>query len=84
LIIGCDTMIELDGKMIGKPMDAEDAFSILKSLDGRKHSVRTGVCLLTAQGKEELFSVGTEVEFGQLGESMISKYISTGESMYLC
>jgi predicted house-cleaning NTP pyrophosphatase (Maf/HAM1 superfamily) len=76
-------MISIDGQIIGKPRDSENAFAILKSLDGRKHSVRTGVCLISSCGHEELFSIETEVEFGQLGDRLIREYVATGEPMYV-
>ncbi|KAF7626039.1 hypothetical protein Mgra_00009780 [Meloidogyne graminicola] len=81
LIIACDTMISLDGKLIGKPSDNNDAFNILKSLDGRKHQVRTGICLISGKGNKILFSVETEVEFGENGDKLIWNYINTGEPM---
>ena len=81
VIIGCDTMIFIDGKMIGKPRDPEDALTILKSLDGRTHSVRTGVCLIQREGRRELFSVETKVEFGKVGEQRLREYNATGEPM---
>ena len=74
-------MISIDGQMIGKPRDEQHALAILKSLDGRVHSVRTGVCLLDACGKEELFSVETQLEFGKNGEGLLQQYVSTGEPM---
>jgi predicted house-cleaning NTP pyrophosphatase (Maf/HAM1 superfamily) len=84
VVIGCDTMVYVDGKMVGKPRDEADAFNILKSLDGRKHSVRTGVCLINFGGdREELLSVESQVEFGQIGERLIRQYIATGEPMWV-
>ena len=74
-------MISIDGQMIGKPRDEQHALAILKSLDGRVHSVRTGVCLLDARGKEELFSVETQLEFGKNGEGLLQQYVATGEPM---
>nr|CAD2169264.1 unnamed protein product [Meloidogyne enterolobii] len=53
-------MISIDGKLIGKPLNNNDAFNILKSLDGRKHQVRTGICLINKIGKKVVFSVETE------------------------
>uniref|UniRef100_A0A915M1Y1 Uncharacterized protein n=1 Tax=Meloidogyne javanica TaxID=6303 RepID=A0A915M1Y1_MELJA len=81
LLIACDTMISIDGKLIGKPLNNNDAFNILKSLDGRKHQVRTGICLINKEGKKIVFSVETEVEFGRNGDKLIRNYINTGEAM---
>lgn len=76
-------MISIDGKLIGKPLNNNDAFNILKSLDGRKHQVRTGICLINKEGKKIVFSVETEVEFGINGDKLIRNYINTGEAMFL-
>nr|CAD2168866.1 unnamed protein product [Meloidogyne enterolobii] len=81
LLIACDTMISIEGKLIGKPLNNNDAFNILKSLDGRKHQVRTGICLINKKGKKIVFSVETEVEFGRNGDKLIWNYINTGEAM---
>uniref|UniRef100_A0A915MHE0 Maf-like protein n=1 Tax=Meloidogyne javanica TaxID=6303 RepID=A0A915MHE0_MELJA len=71
----------MEGKLIGKPLTNNDAFNILKSLDGRKHQVRTGICLINRKGKKIVFSVETEVEFGRNGDKLIRNYINTGEAM---
>uniref|UniRef100_A0A183BSN9 Nucleotide PPase n=1 Tax=Globodera pallida TaxID=36090 RepID=A0A183BSN9_GLOPA len=81
-LVGCDTMISVDGELIGKPKDAEDAFKILRMLSARSHVVRTGVCIVDSCGAEaELFSVESRVEFGQLSDELIKQYIMTGEPM---
>ncbi|KAL3086972.1 hypothetical protein niasHT_025496 [Heterodera trifolii] len=81
-LIGCDTMVSVDGELIGKPKDEEDAFQILKKLSNRSHIILTGVCIIDSSGNEkELFSVESRVEFGQLSDKLISQYIMTGEPM---
>ena len=80
VVLGCDTIVVLDGKILGKPVDEEDAFSMLKALSGREHSVFTGVCI-EGKGEKEVFHVETRVRFFELSDDMIRSYISTGEPM---
>ncbi len=83
IIIGADTVVVLDGQLLGKPGDAEEAFSMLKSLSGRTHEVYTGVALLrTDEDKkivdQSLFYACTEVTFDELDDQEIIDYIQTG------
>ena len=80
IIIAADTVVVLDGKILGKPADEDGAFEMLSSLSGRKHTVRTGVCIIYNE-KEEIFSDSTEVEFYPLSDDEIIAYIETGEPM---
>ncbi len=80
VVIGCDTGVVIDGKMLGKPMDAADAKAMLKSLSGRTHKVITGCCICK-NGVQKSFSQVTEVEFYPLSEDDIDNYIATGEPM---
>ena len=50
MVLGADTIVVLDDKILGKPKDREDAFNMLKSLSGRVHSVFTGVCAISDKG----------------------------------
>lgn len=78
LVIGCDTVVILDGKVYGKPTDEKNAEEMLRALSGRTHKVITGVCL--CHGKKSLsFSDVTEVSFYELSDSEIYSYIATGE-----
>ena len=80
VVIGCDTGVFIDGEMLGKPKDKEDAFLILKKLRGREHSVITGCCI--TDGKHtETFSVKSQVFFRNLSDEDIKAYIATGEPM---
>ncbi len=79
-VIGCDTGVFLDGKMIGKPKDEADAFEILQRLSGRTHKVITG-CAVIEKGKEKSFSQITEVDFYAMDDKEILSYIKTGEPM---
>lgn len=80
IVIGCDTGVFLDGVMLGKPKDKEDAFNILSSLSGRKHRVITG-CSIFYKDRVISFSQATEVEFYSLTSEEITAYINTGEPM---
>ncbi len=80
LIIAADTVVVLDGKILGKPGDENEARKMLSSLSGRRHTVFTGVCIIYNE-KEEIFSDRTEVEFYFLSDEEISEYIKTGEPM---
>ncbi|MBQ8514445.1 MAG: septum formation inhibitor Maf [Ruminococcus sp.] len=78
LVIGCDTTVLLDGQILGKPLDADDARRMLKALSGRTHEVVTGVALI-AGGKTRTFSEITRVTFYPLTEEEIDGYLATGE-----
>ena len=67
LIITADTIVYLDGLVLGKPHDAADARRMLTLLSGRTHQVITGVCILTAS-QQRSFAVTTEVTFDTLSE----------------
>lgn len=81
-IISADTMVELDGRSVGKPADSDEAAEILRALSGRTHKVRTGLCVLRtdtgAMRKEEAV---TEVTFDPLTEEEILASVATGEPM---
>ena len=78
VIFGCDTVVAIDGKILGKPTDDEDAFNMLSMLSGRTHTVSTGVCICSADNVS-VFSNTTEVEFYELSDDTIHGYIATGE-----
>lgn len=82
VIIAADTIVTLDGQILGKPKDEEEAFDVLKSLSGRCHEVLTGYCVMRIKdGFTVCNMVKTEVNFKPLGESEITAYIETGEPM---
>lgn len=74
LLITADTIVWLDNKVYGKPVDASDAFSMLKALSGKTHEVITGVCL-TTQEKQVVFSAVSKVKFAILEDAEIQYYI---------
>lgn len=78
LVVSADTVVALDGKILGKPKDENDAFSMLSLLSGRMHNVFTGVCVRLGD-KKTVFCEKTEVKFYTLSEEEIKAYIVTGE-----
>lgn len=78
IVLGCDTIVVLDGKIYGKPKDDKDAFDMLKSLSGKVHQVISGVALIY-NDDEYNFSVVSSVKFKDLTDDEINKYISTKE-----
>ena len=79
-VIGADTIVYHKGEVLGKPVDKDDAFRMLKSLSGDTHSVFTGVCILSPEEKL-LFHSETKVTFDELPDDEIWEYIETGEPM---
>lgn len=80
IIIAADTVVTLDGMMLGKPRTTEDARQMLEKLSGRTHSVITGVAMIRLPDVERLeFLETTHVHFGALDEEEIVRYLSSGE-----
>lgn len=77
VVIGCDTVVDLNGEVMGKPHDREDAIRMLKRLSGVTHQVHTGVCVLTPTNKW-LFCDSTDVIFRDLTEKEIVRYVDGG------
>ncbi len=74
LLITADTIVWLEGEVLGKPRDIDHAIEILKMLSGKTHQVVTGVCLTTRLKRKDFFSV-THVEFKELTAQEIRYYI---------
>ena len=79
-VISADTVVVIDGKIIGKPVDEKNAFEILRNLSGRTHEVYTGYTLCS---KNKIFSdvCCTKVTFKNLSDEEISRYVLTKEPM---
>ena len=77
-VIGADTVVAIDGIILGKPADENDARNMLKRLSNRVHSVFTGVTIIKGE-KEKSFFTETKVKFLELSDEMIEAYIKTGE-----
>ena len=79
-IIGCDTIVFFNGKVLGKPKDSAEAFQMLSDLSGNTHEVYTGVAVINTETQEiSTEYVCTEVKFSKLSEEEINNYIETGE-----
>ena len=80
IVIAADTVVVLDGQVLGKPRSTEDARHMLEQLSGRTHSVHTGVSLIRLPDAERLqFVETTLVHFSRLTGEEISKYLATEE-----
>lgn len=77
-VLGADTAVVLGDRVLGKPADRSDARVMLAALSGRRHTVATGVCLITAGG-EHAFVDETHVWFRPLGDHHLDWYIAQGE-----
>lgn len=77
-VIGCDTVVEKDGEILGKPRDEADARRMLSKLSGAVHTVHTGVCIID-KAEKTVFSQSTRVTFASLSEAEIDEYIKSGE-----
>lgn len=80
LILGCDTVVLVDGLVLGKPKNAEDPTAMLRRLSGRAHDVLTGLALLRLPDRTVRAAVErTRVTFAPLSEKEIAEYVDTGE-----
>ena len=74
VILSSDTVVSVDGQILGKPRDREDAIRMLRMLSGRAHEVISGICLITPQGTESTHEV-TLVEFEELDLETVERYV---------
>lgn len=81
-VVGADTVVVIDGKVLGKPKDKEDAKKMLKSLSGRSHEVITAYTLINLEKNIEITeSVKSVVYFKQISDKEIEWYIKSEEAM---
>lgn len=80
LMITADTIVWLDGRVLGKPKDREDALCMLRDMFGRTHEVFTGVCITTTEWQRS-FAAQTEVRFAELSEEEITYYVDKFQPM---
>lgn len=80
VVVGSDTVVALDGKILGKPHSEREAAEMLRLLSGRKHKVYTGVAIVCGE-KVKTFFDETDVEFYPLSDAEIEAYVATGEPM---
>lgn len=82
LVIGADTIVVLDNKVLGKPKDEKNAYEMIKALSNKKHQVITGISLINLSlDKKVIDYVVSEVTFKKLSDDMIKDYIKTKESL---
>jgi septum formation protein len=80
VVLGADTVVVIDGQILGKPADAADAARMLRLLSGRDHEVITSVCL-AASGQWSVASETTTVTMSEIAEKEVAGYIASGEPM---
>ncbi|HEX6516296.1 MAG TPA: nucleoside triphosphate pyrophosphatase [Nocardioidaceae bacterium] len=82
LVVGCDSVLELDGQVHGKPADAEEARSRWRAMRGRSGVLHTGHCVVdTRQGREVARAADTVVHFADVTDTEIDAYVATGEPL---
>lgn len=81
LVLGADTVVVVEGKILGKPRDAREAREMLKLLRAREHEVLTGVALVRAESKRAVVAhARTRVRFAAMSDEEIGWYVATGEA----
>ncbi|MBM4152528.1 MAG: septum formation inhibitor Maf [Kiritimatiellaceae bacterium] len=80
VVLGADTVVTLNGQILGKPADVRDAHAMLRMLSGQQHDVITGVCLHSAD-KTVCFHTSTAVQFRPISDAEIIAYIASGDPM---
>ncbi|MTE20740.1 septum formation inhibitor Maf [Streptomyces sp. TRM43335] len=84
LVVGCDSVLELDGRALGKPADAEEATARWKAMRGRSGVLRTGHCVIdTAADRRVSATASTTVRFGEPSDAEIAAYVATGEPLHV-
>ena len=84
LVLGCDSVLDLDGEALGKPDDAADAVRRWQAMRGRSGVLRTGHCLHdTATGRVAAATASTTVHFADVGDDEIAAYVATGEPLWV-
>jgi len=79
-VLGADTVVVIDQKILGKPVDQKEAVAMLRLLSGQVHEVMTAVCIL-GEKKSQTFVETTVVHFRELSEQEMQTYASSGESL---
>ncbi len=84
VVIGCDSVLELDGEIYGKPHDAGEAVRRWRAMRGHSGVLHTGHCLVdAADGREISRSADTVVHFAELSDAEIEAYVATGEPLHV-
>ena len=84
LVLGCDSVLELDGEALGKPLTPEEATSRWRAMRGRTGVLHTGHCLTDpATGRTEAETASTTVHFTDVDDDEIAAYVATGEPLHV-
>ncbi|MYQ38872.1 septum formation inhibitor Maf [Streptomyces sp. SID4921] len=84
LVIGCDSVLELDGEALGKPADSEEATARWKSMRGRSGILQTGHSVIdTATGRTASATASTVVRFGEPTDAEVAAYVASGEPLHV-
>ncbi|WP_320780361.1 nucleoside triphosphate pyrophosphatase [Streptomyces sp. CRN 30] len=84
LVVGCDSVLDLDGRALGKPADAEEATARWKAMRGRSGTLQTGHCVWdTATGRHVSATASTVVRFGEPSDAEIAAYVASGEPLHV-
>ncbi len=82
LVIGCDSLLDLDGRALGKPGSAREAVARWREMSGRTGTLVTGHCVIdAATGRRAAAVAGTRVRFGRPSEQEIAAYVASGEPL---
>ncbi|MFB8102038.1 nucleoside triphosphate pyrophosphatase [Streptomyces sp. NPDC056007] len=84
LVIGCDSVLELDGEALGKPADAEEATARWKAMRGRSGILQTGHSVIdTTSGRHASATASTVVRFGEPSDAEVAAYVASGEPLHV-
>ncbi|MER7940581.1 nucleoside triphosphate pyrophosphatase [Streptomyces sp. NPDC094458] len=84
LVIGCDSVLELDGEALGKPADSEEATARWKSMRGRSGILQTGHSVIdTGTGRTASATASTVVRFGEPTDAEVAAYVASGEPLHV-
>jgi septum formation protein len=84
LVVGCDSVLELDGLALGKPADAAEATARWQAMRGRSGVLRTGHCVIdTVTGRRVSATASTVVHFGTPDDDEVAAYVASGEPLYV-
>ncbi|MFI6349482.1 nucleoside triphosphate pyrophosphatase [Streptomyces sp. NPDC050560] len=82
LVVGCDSVLDIEGRAYGKPADAEEATARWKAMRGRSGTLQTGHCVYdTASGRHARATASTVVHFGEPTDAEIAAYVASGEPL---
>jgi septum formation protein len=84
IVVGCDSVLELDGQALGKPADAAEATARWHAMRGREGVLRTGHCVIDrATGRQASATASTTVRFGRPDDAEVAAYVASGEPLHV-